>query len=232
MLHLISHFLLILVVRIPADPSQLPAILITQRSIKVLAVLSDDLFGSHALLGYQLSSSLYTNVPGTSLFHGASICNGSAFGFPAPISRALMQIFCEKISGKDTNRLELQRMLDFVREGDTVVIESISRLARSTKDFLVILDQLEHKNVALISLKENLDTSTPTGRFMVSIFAALAQLEREQILTRQKDGIEAQKANGTYSGGRPRVAVDEKKLTAVCKRWRDGEITAVAATAC
>ena len=76
------------------------------------------------------------------------------------------KVFSEKVSGKDRNRPELQKMLDFVREGDTVVIESISRLARSTRDFLNILDELERKHVALVSLKEKIDTSTPTGRFL------------------------------------------------------------------
>lgn len=137
------------------------------------------------------------------------------------------KIFIEKISGKDRSRPELQKMLDFVREGDMVIIESISRLARSTRDFLNILDELERKHVALISLKEQIDTSTPTGRFLVSIFAALAQLEREQILSRQKEGIAAQKAAGTYTGGRPRVKVDQKQLNSVMNRWKSGEITAV-----
>ena len=139
------------------------------------------------------------------------------------------KVFTEKISGKDRNRPELQKMLDFVREGDTVVIESISRLARSTRDFLNILDELEKKHVALVSLKEQIDTSTPTGRFLVSIFAALAQLEREQILTRQKEGIAAQKAAGTYTGGRPRIKVDKKLLNTVMEKWKSGEITAVQA---
>lgn len=139
------------------------------------------------------------------------------------------KVFTEKISGKDRNRPELQKMLDYVREGDTVVVESISRLARSTRDFLNILDELETKNVALVSLKEQIDTSTPTGRFLISIFAALAQLEREQILVRQKEGIAAQKAKGIYTGGRPRIQVDEKLFKTVVTRWRAGEITAVQA---
>lgn len=139
------------------------------------------------------------------------------------------KLYTEKISGKDRNRPELQKMLDFVREGDTVVIESISRLARSTRDFLNILDELEKKQVALISLKEQIDTSTPTGRFLVSVFAALAQLEREQILTRQKEGIAAQKAAGIYTGGRPRVQVNQKLYNTIIARWRSGEMTAVQA---
>ena len=137
------------------------------------------------------------------------------------------KVFIEKISWKDRNRPELQKMLDFVREGDTVIIESISRLARSTRDFLNILDELEKKQVALVSLKEKIDTATPTGRFLVSIFAALAQLEREQILARQKEGIAAQKAAGIYTGGRPRVKVDQKLLKDVMERWKAGEISAV-----
>ncbi len=139
------------------------------------------------------------------------------------------KVFTEKISGKDRNRPELQKMLDFVREGDTVVIESISRLARSTRDFLNILNELEEKHVSLVSLKEQIDTSTPTGRFLVSIFAALAQLEREQILTRQKEGISAQKDAGTYTGGRPRIKVDQKLFNSVMSKWKSGSITAVQA---
>lgn len=139
------------------------------------------------------------------------------------------RVFTEKISGKDRNRPELKKMLDFVREGDVVVIESISRLARSTRDFLNILDELEKKHVALTSLKEQIDTATPTGRFLVSVFAALAQLEREQILIRQQEGIRAQKASGTYTGGRPRTQVNKKLFDAVVLRWKSGEITAVQA---
>ncbi len=139
------------------------------------------------------------------------------------------KVFTEKVSGKDRNRPELQKMLEFVREGDTVVIESISRLARSTRDFLNILDELEKKHVALVSLKEQIDTATPTGRFLVSIFAALAQLEREQILIRQQEGVNAQKAAGTYTGGRPRIQVNQRQFDNVVSRWKSGELSAVQA---
>ena len=139
------------------------------------------------------------------------------------------KVFSEKVSGKDCNRPELKKMLEFVREGDTVIIESISRMARSTRDFLNIMNELEQKQVALISLKEQIDTTTPTGRFLVSIFAALAQLEREQILSRQKEGIAAQKAQGIYSGGRPRIKIEQKLFDSVMNKWRTHEITAVMA---
>ena len=139
------------------------------------------------------------------------------------------KLFTEKVSGKDRNRPELQKMMEFVREGDVVVIESISRLARSTRDFLNILDELEKKQVSLVSLKEQIDTSSPTGRFLVSVFAALAQLEREQILIRQQEGVNAQKAAGTYTGGRPRIQINPKQFNAVISKWLSGEISAVQA---
>ena len=79
----------------------------------------------------------------------------------------------EKLSGKNTDRPELRAMLAYIREGDTVYIESISRLARNTRDFLTLVDYLQSKQVDLVSLKENIDTATPTGKFMLSVFAAL-----------------------------------------------------------
>lgn len=81
--------------------------------------------------------------------------------------------------------------------------------------------------MALISLKEKIDTATPTGRFLVSIFVALAQLEREQILARQQEGIRAQKTAGTYTGGRPRIHINQKQFEKVISRWKSEKITAV-----
>jgi len=94
-------------------------------------------------------------------------------------------LFEEKVSGKDRNRPELQAMLDFVREGDTIYIESISRLARSTYAFLSIVIECEAKGVQLDSLKESIDTTAPQGKFMLTVFGALYELERDNIKQRQ-----------------------------------------------
>lgn len=113
------------------------------------------------------------------------------------------RIFIDKASGKNTDRVELQKMLAFVREGDTVICESFSRIARNTRDLLSITDELQRKGVEFISLKESIDTSTPQGKFMLTIFAALAQMERENILQRQSEGIAIAKENGVYKGRKP-----------------------------
>lgn len=104
------------------------------------------------------------------------------------------RIFSEKISGANKDRHQLKAMLDYVREGDTLYIESISRLGRSTKDLLNIIDTLTDKGVTLISHKEKIDTDTPMGKFMLTVFAALSQLEREQLKQQQREGIEIAKA--------------------------------------
>ena len=135
------------------------------------------------------------------------------------------KIFTEKLSGKNTNRPELHRMLDYVREGDTLYIESISRLARSTKDLLSLVQVLQEKGVDLVSLKENIDTTTPQGRFILTIFGALSELERENILQRQREGIEIAKQNGKVLG-RP-VIEPPKDWDKVITLWKRGEITAV-----
>ena len=120
--------------------------------------------------------------------------------------------FVEKVSGKDTNRPILQEMLNYVREGDSVYVEDFSRMARSTKDLLDIVELLEKKQVQLISLKENLDTSTPTGKLMLTVVAAIHQFERENILERQREGIEIAKREGRYRGGQPKKINEEKFL--------------------
>ena len=95
--------------------------------------------------------------------------------------RKVDKIFIDKKSGKNADRDGLKSMLAYVREGDTVITESISRIARSTKDLLTIIDSLTKKGVEFVSLKESIDTTTPQGRFMLTVFAAMAELERENI---------------------------------------------------
>ena len=138
------------------------------------------------------------------------------------------KVYIEKISGKSTNRPELKKMMEYVRQGDTVVVESISRFARNTKDLLSLVDELKNKGVAFVSLKESIDTNTPQGQFMLTVFGALAQLERENILQRQREGIEIAKAEGKYKGRQP-IQVDENAFREVCMEWRAGDITAVEA---
>ncbi len=144
------------------------------------------------------------------------------------------KVFTEKISGKDINRPELKRMLDYIREGDTVVVESYSRFSRSTKDLFELIAKLDQKGVGFISLKENVDTTTPQGRLTMTIFAGLAQFEREQLLQRQAEGIAAAKAadkllpkdQRKYRGRKP-IALDEQRFREECTKWRAGEQTAV-----
>ena len=88
------------------------------------------------------------------------------------------KVFVDKASGKNTNRAAFKEMMAFVRAGDTVVVESISRIVRNTRDLLSIVSELTEKGVEFVSLKENIDTTTPQGRFMLTVFGALAELER------------------------------------------------------
>lgn len=111
--------------------------------------------------------------------------------------------FIEKISAKDTNRPKLQELLEFVREGDTVHIHDFSRLARSTKDLLDIVELLNSKNVTLVSNKEAVDSSTPTGKLMLTMIGAINEFERTNLLERQREGIAIAKRNGIYKGRKP-----------------------------
>ena len=134
------------------------------------------------------------------------------------------RIFSEKLSGANKDRPQLKTMLDYVREGDTLYIESISRLGRSTKDLLNIIDALTDKGVILISHKENIDTDTPAGEFMLTVFAALSQLEREQLKQRQREGIEIAKAQGKYTGRKP-LPTDWTRFGQLYGEWRAKNIT-------
>lgn len=136
------------------------------------------------------------------------------------------QIYIDKMSGKNTDRPELKKMMGFVRDGDTVIVESISRFARNTRDLLELIEQLTKKGVEFVSKKEAIDTTTPTGKFMLTIFGAVAELEREYILQRQREGIAIAKAEGVYKGRKP---IQHPEFDVVVRLWKQGEITAVEA---
>lgn len=136
------------------------------------------------------------------------------------------KVYTDKLSGKSTDRPELQKMMDFVREGDSVIVESISRFARNTRDLLDLTQQLADKHVKFISKKEAIDSSTTAGKFMLTVFAACAEMERGYILERQAEGIAIAKAEGRYNG-RPPKALDE--FEEVYQQWKVDMITASAA---
>lgn len=139
------------------------------------------------------------------------------------------KIYLDKQSGKEAStRKELRAMLDYIREGDEVIVESISRIARNTRDLLAIVEEINSKGAQFISLKEAIDTSTPTGQFMLTVFGAMAQLERDYILMRQAEGIEIAKQDKSKYQGKPKMAIDEEAMTRECKKWRDGKQTATA----
>ena len=140
-------------------------------------------------------------------------------------SRGIEKWFIEKASGKNTDRPEFQRMMEWVREGDTIFIHDLSRIARSTKDLLELLDTLETKGVALVSDKESIDTSTATGKLIITMIAAINEFERANLLERQREGIAIAKRQGKYKGSRP---VTIPNLPRHYKRYASREISKAA----
>lgn len=139
--------------------------------------------------------------------------------------RGIDKWFIEKASGKNTDRPEFQKMLDWVREGDTIYIHDLSRIARSTKDLLDLLDVLREKGVALVSDKESIDTSTATGKLLVTMVAAINEFERANLLERQREGIAIAKREGKYKG---RKAVTVPDLPRHYDRWQRREVSKAA----
>ena len=150
------------------------------------------------------------------------------------------RMYIDRISGKNMDRPQLKEMLEYIREGDTVIVESISRFARNTRDLLELVDALGKKKVDFVSKKEVIDTSTPQGRFMLTVFGAIAELEREHILERQREGIDAMpidektgKKISTKTGrvtGRPNVDYPANWKT-VYDKWKNNEIKSIEAMA-
>lgn len=142
-------------------------------------------------------------------------------------SLGVEKVYIDRLSGKDTDRPQLQEMMGYVREGDSVTVESISRFARNTKDLLELTEQLSNKRVQFISQKEDIDTDTLAGKFMLTVFGAVAELEREYIRQRQREGIEIAKAQGKYKG-RPEKQPED--FAGVYAQWKGKKITATFAS--
>lgn len=136
------------------------------------------------------------------------------------------EVYMDRVSGKHKERPELTKMMDYVRRGGTVIVESISRFARNTRDLLELVEQLRIKEVSFVSQKEAIDTTTPAGRFMLTVFGAVAELERDYILQRQQEGIAIAKKQGKYKGRKPLAPAN---LAMVVRQWKNGNITATQA---
>jgi len=133
------------------------------------------------------------------------------------------KIFIDKMSGKNMDRDGLRNMMDFIREGDSLCVLELSRLGRSLPDLIKITDDLQKKKVSLVVLKENIDTSTPTGRMIFYMLAVIAQFERETILERQREGIEQAKLRHVYKGREKRILPDN--FEDYYKQWLAREIS-------
>lgn len=139
------------------------------------------------------------------------------------------KIYIDKITGTTLDRPEFNKMMDYVREGDTLIVSEYNRLSRSTMDLLNTVNNLANKGVIVKSMKENLDTSTPQGRFMLTIFAGLAEFERELMKQRQAEGIERAKLAGKYKGRKPKD-YDKDVLDAVLYGLANNSMTVTEAS--
>ena len=132
------------------------------------------------------------------------------------------RIFNEKMTGTKRNRPELEKLLERLAEGDTVVVESLSRLGRSTKDLIWLMETFNEKGVNLVSLKESIDTTSSTGKLLFTLMSALAQFERDVLADRTKEGLAAARARGR-KGGRP--PTDKDAVRKAVRLYKTGEYT-------
>ena len=116
----------------------------------------------------------------------------------------IKKFYIDRQSGKNTDRPQLREMMNYARKNDVIVVESLSRLARNTRDLIDITDQLNKNEIHLISLKESIDATTPSGRAMMKMFSVFADFEREIIVERTKEGLASARARG-HVGGRPAI---------------------------
>ncbi len=135
------------------------------------------------------------------------------------------KVFQEKVSGASDDRPQLTLLLDYVKEGDVMMVTKLDRLARNTRHLLEISEFLQHKQVALRILNLGIDTSTPTGKLMLTMIGAIATFERELMLERQAEGIELAKRRGVYKGRKPTaMAKGNEVLALVAKGLPRSEI--------
>lgn len=129
---------------------------------------------------------------------------------------ALDRIFTDKMTGSTKDRPQLKAMLDYVRYGDTVVVHSLDRLARSLEDLISIINQLNQKGVSFKSIKDNLNfdgiNNSPMDKFFLHILGAVSELERALIRERQKEGIAKAKARGVYKGRKPSLTPEKQAI--------------------
>ncbi|MBQ2940734.1 MAG: recombinase family protein [Clostridia bacterium] len=132
------------------------------------------------------------------------------------------KIFCEKISGTKKNRPELDKLLLEISSGDTIVIESLSRLGRSVKNLAELMEFFNENKIRLVSLKETIDTTSSTGRLLFTIISSLSQFERDVLAERTSEGLKAARARGRF-GGRPKTA--NEKLNKAIALYKTKEYT-------
>lgn len=138
------------------------------------------------------------------------------------LPKDLDKVFTDEASGKDTNRQEFQKMMDYIREGDVVYFESFSRISRSLTDLLKILDTFSQKGVAFVSVKEKIDTSGATGKLIVSVLGAINAYERE--INEERREYKYRQAVEDKKVGRPR-AVATPEFRAAVEDMKAGKIT-------
>ncbi|OAN45411.1 DNA invertase [Paramagnetospirillum marisnigri] len=123
------------------------------------------------------------------------------------------KLFSEQVSSVDvTNREQLAQALDFIREGDALVVTKLDRLARSVGHLLTIMETIKAKGADLRILNMGIDTATPTGKLMLTVLGGIAEFEREIMLERQREGIAKAKADGKYKGRKPTARAKEEDV--------------------
>jgi DNA invertase Pin-like site-specific DNA recombinase len=132
------------------------------------------------------------------------------------------KIYQEKISGMKDDRPQLNELIEYAREGDILVVYKLDRLGRSTKRIIELSEQLEQRGVELVSIRDNIDTTTAVGKAMFRMLAVLAEMERDLIVERTKAGLESARARGR-KGGRPKV--DNKKIDKAIKLYNSQQYT-------